>query len=254
MQDLASMFGSDDEESADVPTFDEPQAEPKRSYGGGGGGSYRPKETIEASANAYRDMNRTLGSFYETPKEDPEKEELKQRLEQMQEQMAQMQSSPQSTMDEQIALMEKSYELAAKYNQGQQQGLQPSVSTPVQKDSELIKNGKAQINNVGEVRERVVSGLSQPIDDSTFIAEYSKPRNLGFHTAVGNAGQTERNTIKACVHDNQTITDGQAVRLRLLEAMRAGTTVIPQNTLVTGIGKVGGKGSLSPLRHWSIKG
>lgn len=240
MQDLASMFGSDDEESADVPTFDEPQAESKRSYGGGGG-SYRPKETIEASANAYRDMNRTLGSFYETPKEDPEKEELKQKLEQMQEQMAQMQSSPQSTMEEQIALMEKSYELAAKYNQGQQQSMQPNVSTPVEKGTELIKNGKAQINNVGEVRERVVSGLEQPIDDSTFIAEYSKPRNMGFHTAVGNTGQTERNTIKACVHDNQTITDGQAVRLRLLEAMMAGTTVIPQNTLVTGIGKIGGE-------------
>lgn len=244
MQDLASMFGNGEEESTEMPTFDEPQAEPKRSYGGGGG-SYRPKETIHASASAYRDINRTLGNFYETPKEDPEKEELKQKLEQMQEQMAQMQSTPQSTMDEQIALMEKSYELAAKYNQGQQQSmqpnLQPSVSTPVEKDTELIKNGKAQINNVGEVRERVVSGLEQPIDDSTFIAEYSKPRNMGFHTAVGNTVQTERNTIKACIHDNQTITDGQAVRLRLLEAMRAGTTVIPQNTLVTGIGKIGGE-------------
>ena len=244
MQDLASMFGNGEEERTEMPTFDEPQAEPKRSYGGGGG-SYRPKETIHASASAYRDINRTLGNFYETPKEDPEKEELKQKLEQMQEQMAQMQSTPQSTMDEQIALMEKSYELAAKYNQGQQQSmqpnLQPSVSTPVEKDTELIKNGKAQINNVGEVRERVVSGLEQPIDDSTFIAEYSKPRNMGFHTAVRNTVQTERNTIKACIHDNQTITDGQAVRLRLLEAMRAGTTVIPQNTLVTGIGKIGGE-------------
>lgn len=244
MQDLASIFGNGEEESTEMPTIDEPQAEPKRNYGGGGG-SVRPKETIHASASAYRDINRTLGNFYETPKEDPEKEELKQKLEQMQEQMAQIQSTPQSTMDEQIALMEKSYELATKYNQGQQQGMQPNlqpiVSSPVEKDTELIKNGKAQINNVGEVRERVVSGLGQPIDDSTFIAEYSKPRNMGFHTAVGNTGQTERNTIKACVHDNQTITDGQAVRLRLLEAMRAGTTVIPQNTLVTGIGKIGGE-------------
>ena len=74
--------------------------------------------------------------------------------------------------------------------------MQPNVSTPVQKDTELIKNGKAQINNVGEVREHVVSGLEQPIDDSTFIAEYSKPRNMGFHTAVGNVGQTERTPSK----------------------------------------------------------
>ena len=64
---------------------------------------------------------------------------------------------------------------------------------------------------------------------------------MGFHTAVGTATQTEKNTIRACVHDNQTIIDGQAVRLRLLEPMRAGETVIPQNALVTGMGKITGE-------------
>ena len=72
MQDLASMFGSGEEQAEEMPTFDEPEVKPKSGYGGGG--SSRPKETIYASANAYRDMNRTLGNFYETPKEDPEKE------------------------------------------------------------------------------------------------------------------------------------------------------------------------------------
>ena len=64
---------------------------------------------------------------------------------------------------------------------------------------------------------------------------------MGFHTAVGTAAQTEKNTIRACIHDNQTVMDGQAVRLRLLEPMRAGETVIPQNALVTGMGKIQGE-------------
>ena len=239
MQDLASMFGSVEEQAEEMPTFDEPEVKPKSGYAGSG--SSRPKETIYASANAYRDMNRTLGNFYETPKEDPEKEEMRKELEELRE-MAYNRQTEKETADEQLALLEKSYQLAAKYmpqNQGQPFTGQPAVTTATEsKPTEAYKNGKAQVNTVGQVHERVVSGLSQPMSDSAFVAEYSKERNMGFHTAVGTAVQTEKNTIRACIHDNQTITDGQAVRLRLLEPMRAGETVIPQNALVTGMGKI----------------
>ena len=244
MQDLASMFGGGEDEDVEIPSFDEPQ-EPKRSYGGGGG-SVRPKETIHASANAYKDINRTLGNFYEQPKEDPEKEEMRKELEELRE-MAYNRQTAKETADEQLALLEKSYELAAKYmpqTQGQPMPGQPSNVTTAPtngKQTEAYKNGKAQMQSVGEVKERVVSGLVQPMDDSTFIAEYSQERNMGFHTAVGTTGQTEKNTIKACIHENQTITDGQAVRMRLLEPMRAGETVIPKNALVTGMGKIAGE-------------
>lgn len=242
MQDLASMFGSSEPEQTD-----ELYEEPQRSYGSGGGSS-RPKETINASANAYRDMNRTLGNFYETPKVDEEKEEMRKELEELRE-MAYNRQTEKETADEQLALMEKSYQLAAKYMPSGQQGQppmgQPTTSTAVTttdtKQPEAYKNGKAQMNQVGQVREQVVSGLVQPMSDSVFIAEYSQPHNMGFHTAVGTVGQTEKNTIKACVHDNQTITDGQAVRLRLLEPMRAGETVVPKNALVTGMGKIAGE-------------
>lgn len=246
MQDLASMFGgNEDEPQGDDLYYDEPQAEPKRSYGGGG--SSQPRETIHASANAYRDMNRTLGNFYEEPKEDPEKEEMRKELEELRE-MAYNRQTEKETADEQLALLEKSYQLAAKYmpqTQGQPMQGQPTtnvITTPTNgKQPEAYKNGKAQMNSIGEVREQVVSGLSQPMSDSVFIAEYSQERNMGFHTAVGTTGQSEKNTIRACIHENQTITDGQAVRMRLLEPMRAGETVIPKNALVTGMGKIAGE-------------
>lgn len=242
MQDLASMFGSGEEQAEEMPTFDEREVVPKSGYAGGG--SSRPKETIYASANAYRDMNRTLGNFYETPKDDPEKEEMRKELEELRE-MAYNRQTEKETADEQLALLEKSYQLAAKYmpqNQGQPFTGQPVVTTATEsKPTEAYKNGKAQVNTVGQVHERVVSGLSQPMSDSAFVAEYCKERNMGFHPAVGMTVQTEKNTIRACIHDNQTITDGQAVRLRLLEPMRAGETVIPQNALVTGMGKIQGE-------------
>ena len=243
MQDLASMFGSEESGEQSDDLYSEPEEEAKSNYYGGGGSS-RPKETIYASANAYRDMNRTLGNFYEIPKEDPEKEEMRKELEELRE-MAYNRQTEKETADEQLALLEKSYQLAAKYmpqNQGQPFTGQPAVTTATEsKPTEAYKNGKAQVNTVGQVHERVVSGLSQPMSDSAFVVEYSKERNMGFHTAVGTAVQTEKNTIRACIHDNQTITDGQAVRLRLLEPMRAGETVIPQNALVTGMGKIQGE-------------
>lgn len=246
MQDLSDMFGSEEETSGDDLYYEEPKAGPKPSYGSGGG-SARPKETIHASANAYRDINRTLGNFYETPKEDPEKEEMRQQLEELNARLQEAETAPKTTMNDQIALMEKSYELAARYlpqnGQGQPTQGQPStnVTTAPTNGKHTEANGKAQINTIGEVREQVVSGLSQPMSDSVFIAEYSQERNMGFHTAVGTAGQSEKNTIRACIHENQTITDGQAVRMRLLEPMRAGETVIPRNALVTGLGKIAGE-------------
>ena len=73
------------------------------------------------------------------------------------------------------------------------------------------------------------------------IARMAQSVGSDFHTAVGEAPkQTARNTIKACVHGDQTITCGQSVRLRLLEAMRVGKYVLPRNTLITGEGSIKG--------------
>ena len=69
---------------------------------------------VSTSAGAYREMNRTLGSIYE-PRTDREKERLLERVEEL-ERMQQQKQEPLSGMEEKMALMEKSYELAAKYN------------------------------------------------------------------------------------------------------------------------------------------
>ena len=177
-------------------------------------------------------MNRQLGSFYETPKEDKEKEELKRQVEELTARLDAKENGA-GSMDEQVALMEKSYELAAKYMNGGQpeQITQVTPSAPVQ--------GSGNATPVKAVSDRTVSGLHQPMSNAEFI--YSKPRNYGFNTAVGSGYSMGKNTIRACVHNDQTLTDGQTVKLRLLEPLQAGNVIVPKNSLVSGSAKVQGE-------------
>ena len=87
--------------------------------------SSAPK-TIQSSAAAYRDLNATLGNFYEQPKNDnAEMDELLERIASLESEL-ESEKGKASAMDDQVALMEKSYELAAKY-MGGQNGTQPPV-------------------------------------------------------------------------------------------------------------------------------
>ena len=244
VQDLASLFdnGETEKESADNEEYDllNPGGSTVPSRHTGGGSGYR-QTTIQTSANAYRDINATLGNFYETSEKDTEKEELQKRVEELEAMMEQQQDKP-STMDEQIALLEKSYELAAKYMPNGQNGGQPTAVPDADRESRpIVRNGKAVAMPVGTVKRQVVSSLAQPMSDAEFIAGYAGERNYGFNTAVGTAQTAGKNTISACVHANQTITDGQTVRLRLLEAMRVADMVIPRNTVVVGLARVQGE-------------
>ena len=200
-----------------------PEDDPQPARGGGA-----------SSATAYRNINRQLSTFYEPPAADEEKEDLKRQVAELTEKLErQREATP--TADEQMALLEKSYELAAKYAGGGQNGQMAQVSVAGNIDR------KPDAVAVQAVRETTVSGLSQPMSDADFIRAYSQPRNYGFNTAVGTGYAMGRNTIAACIHQDQTLTDGQTVKLRLLEPMQAGSIVIPKNTLVAGTAKVQGE-------------
>ena len=209
-----------------------------------------PQEGFHASASAYQDINRTLGSFYEMPREDPEKEEMRTRLKELESRMSNEQQSPAITVNDQMALLEKSYQLAAKYMPAGGKGQSVPAALPSTSGSETAserkvvssgRNGKAIAFPVRQVSGQVVSALAQPMSDSTFRSEYVKERNYIFHTAIGTASLTEKNTISACVHTRQTVTDGQTVRFRLLEPMLVSGREIPRNTSVVGVAKIQGE-------------
>ena len=221
LQDFGFTLDDETEEpQAEIDLMPEEDAQPQR----GGGAS---------SAYAYRDINRQLSTFYETPPVDEEKEDLKRQVAELTDRLQQQQNAT-PTADDQMALLEKSYELAAKYmNGGQGQVAQVPVTGGIDRKPDAVA--------VQAIRETTVSGLQQPMSDADFIRAYSQPRNYGFNTAVGTGYAMGKNTVAACIHQDQTLVDGQAVKLRLLEPMQAGNIVVPKNTLVAGTAKVQGE-------------
>ena len=221
LQDFGFTLGDDTEEPQEEINL-MPEEDPKPQRGGGA-----------SSRAAYRDINRQLSTFYETPPVDEEKEELKRQVAELTDRLKQQQNAT-PTADDQMALLEKSYELAAKYmNGGQGQVAQVPVTGGIDRKPDAVA--------VQAIRETTVSGLQQPMSDADFIRAYSQPRNYGFNTAVGTGYAMGKNTVAACIHQDQTLVDGQAVKLRLLEPMQAGSIVVPKNTLVAGTAKVQGE-------------
>ena len=221
LQDFG-FTGNDEAEEPQAEIDLMPEEDPKPQRGGGA-----------SSAYAYRDINRQLSTFYETPPVDEEKEDLKRQVAELTDRLKQQQNAT-PTADDQMALLEKSYELAAKYmNGGQGQIAQVPVTGGIDRKPDAVA--------VQAIRETTVSGLQQPMSDADFIRAYSQPRNYGFNTAVGTGYAMGKNTVAACIHQDQTLTDGQAVKLRLLEPMQAGNIVVPKNTLVAGTAKVQGE-------------
>ena len=230
LQDFSSMFN--DTEQSDYEQKDNAyntslQAEQPRSS---------TPRTIQSSATAYQDINKQLGDWYEKPTEigRQSQSEMEQRIQELERKQEEVEAKK-AEEDEQTALLEKSYQMAARYMPAQQK------EQPVEEPSVIPTGDKVKVQPVKQVHQDVVSLLSAPMSNDEFIAAYSQPRNMGFLTAAGNEGVKDKNSIRACVNQTVTLTNGKEVQLRLLEPMRAGKILIPANTLVTGACRIGGE-------------
>ena len=115
-------------------------------------------------------------------------------------------------------------ELAARYN-----GRQAATTSPA-----MDKRQRTAVKPVKQVRHQVVSSLSQPASNGESGNGFAGERNVGFNTPVGKVLTSDRNTIPACVHGTQTVSDGQALRIRLLEPMVVDDRFIPKGAILTG--------------------
>ena len=202
------------------------------------GRSSRNGNAFQSSNNAYQDVNRQLGSFYEEPSTKVDEQAqlaLEARIQELEQRLINEQVRK-SEEEEQLAMIEKSYAIAARYMGGGEQSSGNAAQTAVS-----TTNGKVAVQPVTQVRHNVVSLLAAPMPDSVFLEEFVKPRNWGFNTVAGNEDVKEKNSIRACIYQTVTITDGQEVGLRLLEPMMAGDYLIPANTVVTGSARITGE-------------
>ena len=200
------------------------------------------KQKVEQSAAACNELSQTLGNFYQ-PSEAAANEELKNRISELEQKLAAQTTTNSSTVDDQMALMEKSYQLAAKYMPTAQNGdgqVTYAGAGEQGQASSSQQGKKRKVSPVQQVTKTVVSTLSNQV--------YESADNDGgfafnsFNTAVGaNGGVSRKNTISASVYGYQTVTDGQTVRLRLLEPMAVDERIIPKNSIVVGTTKIQGE-------------
>ena len=190
------------------------------------------QSSIRTSADAYRDINRQIGSFYTQPEpEDDQKTlELEWRIQELERQAEEGRRAKEAA-DEQLRLMEKSYEMASRYLP---QNDVKSVPTTAGTD-------KPKAVPVTQVSEQVVSRLAQPMSDAEFMERYSRPHNMGFHTVTDQAHTAGRNSIRACIYRTVTVSDGKEAEIRLLEPVEVGDTYIPANTVLTATARINGE-------------
>ena len=199
------------------------------------------KQKVEQSAAACNELSQTLGNFYQ-PSETATNEELKSRISELEQKLANQTASGGSTIDDQMALMEKSYQLAAKYMPTAQNGEgQVSYAGAGEQGTSGQQGKKRKVSPVQQVTKTVVSALGgQMYDDEEDSGGLTFQT---FNTAVGSGGGgiTRKNTISASVYGYQTVTDGQTVRLRLLEPMAVDERIIPKGSIIVGATKIQGE-------------
>ncbi|MDR1203520.1 MAG: conjugative transposon protein TraM [Tannerellaceae bacterium] len=229
LQDFAYLLGEEEERKTQVDS--QIATMPDDGNGYNYSNSSRNTPTIQSSAQAYQDINRQLGNFYEETASEADKQEqlaMEERIQELERQLTEK-----SEADKQLELIEKSYAIAAKYMPNTQEQEQTAPVADIRE--------KVVPKPVSQVYKSVVSLLATPMDNDEFIEQYSKPRNMGFITAAGNETVTDKNSIRASVCQTVTLSNGKEVQLRLQEPVRAGNMLIPANTILTGSAKIGGE-------------
>ena len=198
------------------------------------------KQKVEQSAAACNELSQTLGNFYQ-PSEAAANEELKSRISELEQKLASQTAAGGSTVDDQMALMEKSYQLAAKYMPTAQgsNGEKVTYAGAGEQQTPGQQGKKRKVSPVQQVTKTVVSALGGQMIDEEDSGGFTFQ---SFNTAVGfGGGVSRKNTISASVYGYQTVTDGQTVRLRLLEPMAVDERIIPKNSIVVGTTKIQGE-------------
>ena len=187
---------------------------------------------IGRSIDKYEETARELESFYDLPAvEDDESDDVKRELNALRAELGALKEEKAKANGEvdQLELLEKSYQMAAKYLPS---GNAPTSPTP-ERSTTKPPASELPAAELSPERETVVSSLDQPISDSAFIAEYGyKERNMGFRSVGKTAPSIARNTLSVVVDRTTTIRQGDFLRLRLAESARIEGMTLPPNTVL----------------------
>ncbi|KGN95412.1 conjugative transposon protein TraM [Porphyromonas crevioricanis] len=204
---------------------------------------------IENSMQRYEENTRLLNSFYASDPHEEEREAMRQEIDNLKKELSRQSYKEEDEERKQLALMEKSYQMAAKYlPTATTSGMPPNAFTNAQEHPTTEdKAGTASLASsapsmeVLAERKQVVFSLEQPMTDKAFMEEYgTKPRNVGFHSLATATTSTTRNTLKVVVDRTTTLQEGDYVALRLLETARIKDLRIPRQSKLIAQAKIEG--------------
>ncbi|PWJ97137.1 conjugative transposon TraM protein [Flavobacterium araucananum] len=195
-----------------------------------------PGRSANPALNSYRNSQSALGSFYKD--DNNETRELRRQLDELKDKLAEKDVPKSVTVDDQLALMEKSYQMAAKYLPT---GTNNGEASPNKGGTASASTQKEYFVAFAPAGKKAVSALYREPSDSAFLADWSANKNRNFYTpgSVQKIAQP-KNSVKACIQETQTIIGESGVRLRLLEPAQTPNRTIPHGTLLTAIAKFQG--------------
>ena len=204
-------------------------------------------QKIERSMQRYEENNRLLADFYGSDPYEEEREAMQQEIDDLRRELNELSQQDDDEEAKQLALMEKSYQMAAKYLPAA--GTSPAHGAmPMSEQSQVVSppsGGATKEEAPMEIladHKPLVSALDQPMSDEEFMEVYgAKERNMSFHSlSNSSARSSERNTLCVVVDKTTALKEGDYVSLRLLETARVQQISIPKHSLLMAQAKIDG--------------
>ncbi|MFP3599506.1 conjugative transposon protein TraM [Chryseobacterium sp. SIMBA_029] len=189
----------------------------------------------QSAVNSYQNTQQALSSFY--GRDQQEVDNLRREISRLKNEASQKELLPKSVgINDQLELMEKSYQMAAKY-----------LPIPTQQEKARVKetseevpyHHKGDITSVKQVRGSIVSSLYHEPSDSLFLERLHQNRFTGIQSEHS-INFENRNSIRAVIHETKLMTAESTLSLRLLEPIIIGKVKIPPGTLLKAMSKFQG--------------
>ena len=187
------------------------------------------------AVNSYRNAQQTLGSFY--GRDEQEVNNLRKEISRLKNDAVQKNTEPVGLgMNDQLKLMEKSYQMAAKYLPANNK---PEEFASNEAEEKNPVEPKAVLTQVRSARHNMVSSLYREPSDSIFFTGLYRSRFSGIENGDEISSQS-KNAVKAVVQESKIMANEGTLSIRLLESMLLGRTEIPAGTFLKATGKFQG--------------
>ncbi len=189
------------------------------------------QQSDQNAVNSYRNAQQTLSSFY--GRDDQEVNNLRKEISRLKNDAMQNNAAPAGLgVNDQLELMEKSYQMAAKYLPTTTKQEEPAPKEEDEKSTEK----KIKLIPAKPFHSNIVSSLYREQSDSVFIAGLNQNRFYETQNDMKNSA-TSKNAIRAVVYETKTLVNESTLAIRLAQGMQLGRNEIPSGSLLIAAGK-----------------